>query len=459
MKKKIAIFSFLLFSLTAGWGVSLSVVKRVEGLHFYNFYRSFEAGEGIGVIGYYSHTATPREIEKARRELQQLIERGIARQKGEFEKQLEKGMEKFNPPLWLSGFFPKEVGKEGGKWLFITLLKWAPKIGRFETPVGKLGEVGIIVVEGEKVRKIPLGVEAPVMDISISPSRKIAVLLDYSVNRKLVGRLLILTSSGQKIGEWLFPNLTYQIEFAPGEGQEILALLFTNPSSRWWQEKGIRFFDWKRGKFLPYYLTFKGAGSPGKGGVDIGFDYRPPYFQFTSSALITADGKLHSYPSLRPLPRRLPPMGLWWGVSPDSFYLISDRTIWETGSWKRVGKLPFSPYSFSFSPATSTLWITFPFMAGGEFKLPSLGKIRELKKVVAPTPLPSGKWVVGVSHTPPLKILLFRVKKERRELLTPADAVASYPLPSDRVVGILPLSSTHFGVITPNHFLLFKITP
>lgn len=431
------------------WGVTLTPIGEVTGVHFYNFYRSFEsrptsAGWVTGV-GYYTHTATPEEIAEARHHLEALIREGV--EKRGFQQKLEKGIgegfQKFSPPTWLRGFFPPSEAEKIGKWLFGALLKWGAKVGEFETPVGRLGKVGIVVVKGGKIEKVELGVETPVMDLAISPTGEIGVLLDCSTGRQLAGRVVLLGKNLKKEGDWLFKNLTFQLEFAPGEGEKVLALLFTDPTSRWWEGKGIRFFNYKTGQFLKRFLLFSGPGTPGKGGLEQGFDYHPPYFQFTATQLITSDGKVHFYPSLQPV-THLGKLGLWWGVSEDGEYLLSDRTLYKTEKCQKLPPLPRYPYTFQFTKGA--LWVTFSPGGAVQFSLPSLKQGVQIGEMVAPTPV--GEWVVGVSRRPPLQLLLFK-KGE--------GIVARYPLQFKKVVALLPAGPDEVVAVGRDRLLLLKI--
>ncbi|MEO1942180.1 MAG: hypothetical protein ABGW77_04725 [Campylobacterales bacterium] len=439
----------LLIGVGMVWGVSLTPIGKVEGVHFYNFYRSFEScptsAGWITAVGYYTHTATPEEIAEARGHLEALIGEGVKRRgfQQKLEKGLEEGFKKFSPPQWLEGFFPKEWAKEAGKWLFTTLLKYGAKIGEFETPVGRLGKVGVTVIKNGKIEKVELGVETPVSDLAISPTGEIGVLLDCSSGQQLAGRVVLLNRDLKKEGDWLFKNLTFQLEFTPGEREHLLALLFTNPTSRWWKEKGIRFFNYKKGQFLKKFLLFSAAGTPGTGGLDRGFDFHPPYFQFTPTQLITADGRVYSYPSLQ-LEAQLEKMGFWWGVSEDGSYLLSDRTLYETKKWRKLPSLRRYPYTFQF--AGEHLWVTFPPEGALQFSLPSVKKESQIREMMAPTPV--GEWVVGVSRRPPFQLLLFK-KGE--------GIVARYPLQFKKVVALLPAGPDKVVAVGRNQLLLLKI--
>lgn len=597
---------------------NLSVVAHTEGLSFFNFYRSFRVGrvgkgKVIGIVGYYTSSASFQQVVTAQKEFNRILLNQFKRQKWKRDY-----FKQFNPivrkrikspllPPWMGSPIPsrwiglreleqKQIGvKKKSPTLFLEILKRRVQIGgnppfegRFQAFSKKVfpfqfpvGEVGILIISSTGVRKIPLGVGTPIVDITVSITGKIGVLLDCSVGREKIGELIVLKPDGTPIGKWIFPNLSYQIDFTPinpslplkYQGHTLL-LLFTNPRlkivsiRKRVEEVGLGFFNIKTGHLspppvkgpirftIPVISTVDGTGM-GKREVDgtgmgkrekgiigrqmerdgvskIGFGslnsdktfgknrsivqkienlpiFYPPLFQFTATTLITIDGEVYRYPTLKFL-KQLPglvkifPLGQW-GVSGDNRYLLIDKTVYKIDNLVPVAQLSKSPLFYTFNG--QELWITTstlsalhfhlpdstclvnstskstsnpsstanstPIFQKGYLSLPLLQPVEKIPNLFLPTPLSKHK-LVGIIPSNPLKVALFDLSLIHSNFINPSlisqtpipskpftsqsfsvKPVATYSLPENRVITLFPLDKRRFVVVTPHHLFVFKI--
>ena len=242
------------------WGVELQDVKRPTGIYYFT---PALGNEEFTAFGYVSKVRPTREeVEEQKRELEAIIEGGIKREYGSWEnyrKQMEKvgkeaAKEAKSAPEWAKVLMPPAVVQKAVPLLLEGALRYA--ISHPEAaaePVGNVGECGILLFQGESYKKIPLGINMPVVWMSYAPNGKfLAILSDASVQKRgryvTMGKIDILElAKARVVKSYLLANVVDQLEFTP-DGKRI-AFLVQNPKK--WSQKVMRFIEvgsWKISK-------------------------------------------------------------------------------------------------------------------------------------------------------------------------------------------------------------------
>ena len=259
-------------------------VEKIPGAFYFTpaaFSKEF------ALFGYASKiTPTPEELEAEKKRINKIIDESVKQGYGSwenFEKEMRKAGEKATKkeekeaPAWLKYLLPPSLIKEAAPLLMkgaLLYVKAHPEASR--EPIGNVGETGIIIVSRwGNVTKIPLGINAPVESIAVSPDGKMAaVLTDMSFEDKN-GRLHILGEISlidlrwkEKIYSRIFANLAGHIAFVPGTNW--LAFDY-HTDMHDFGKQDVRFFDIKTKRILKYNFHTLGNGSGSIHGKDIDY--------------------------------------------------------------------------------------------------------------------------------------------------------------------------------------------
>ncbi|BDY12844.1 WD40 repeat domain-containing protein [Hydrogenimonas cancrithermarum] len=307
----------LLFA-TAIWAAPFEQTRQIQIPGTYYFTPARSGGEWAA-FGYVSKVEpTPEELEAHEKRMRTIIDEGIRREYGSWEK-YEKAMreagrkaaarEESGAPSWVKRLMPPAVVQEAVP-LFLkgalTYAKSHPEASK--EPIGNLGETGVILVSGRgEWRKVALGIDQPVLSLDFSPDgRELAVLTDLSVEDSKgryhpVGRIDVLAvPSGKRLYSAIFANAVDEVCFT-SDG-ESLTFLVENPKK--WNQKALRFIDRKTWRLEKRTLLFDSRDSSGEA---FGKSYRVPHYRFSPNgervALLLKDGGIGLFDtkSLRPV--------------------------------------------------------------------------------------------------------------------------------------------------------------
>lgn len=272
-------------------------VKKIPGAFYFT---PSASSKEFALLGYMSKiTPTPEEIEAEKERINAIIDEGVKRGYGSWDN-LEKAMREAGEqsaqsvrkeaPQWVRSLIPPSLVKEAVPLLMKGALLYAkahPEAMR--EPVGNVGETGVIVVNSwGKVTKIPLGINAPVLSIDISPDGwTAAVLTDMSFEDEN-GRLhplgeisLIDLKSRTRTHSWIFANLAEHVAFVPGAN--MLAFdCYTDMKD--FSKREVRLIDLKHKQVTKHHFHIIGSGS----GSIFGKKVRYPGFIFAPNKPIVA---------------------------------------------------------------------------------------------------------------------------------------------------------------------------
>ncbi|SMC18743.1 hypothetical protein SAMN02746041_00516 [Desulfacinum hydrothermale DSM 13146] len=187
------------------------------------------------LFGYMSKiTPTAQEIDEEKRRIHAIIDEAVRNgygNWGNFEKAMRDAGEQSGQdvrkeaPPWVRSLTPSSLIKEAVPFLMKGSLSYAKAHAEAtRDPVGSVGETGVIMVDPwGGVAKVPLGMNAPVVSIDISPSGWMAAVLTDMSFEDENGRLhplgeisLIDLRSKTRTYSWIFANLAERVAFVPG---------------------------------------------------------------------------------------------------------------------------------------------------------------------------------------------------------------------------------------------------
>ncbi|WP_457596905.1 hypothetical protein [Hydrogenimonas sp.] len=247
---------------------------RVEGAHYFAPAASSERFAAFGYVA--KAKPTPEEVAREGRRLQKILDRALEREYGGW-KGYEEAMEKAGEeaagrageaPAWARALMPPSLVKEAVPLLMKGALRWAlAHPGARREPFGDLGETGVVLLDREgRAKKIPLGVNQPVVSLAFSPDgTHLAALCDMSTedgNGTLHTAAKIAwidIEKGTVERWWAFANAGDELHFA--DGGKRLAFLVRNPKNR--EEMAIRFVDPESGRLQKGAILFQGGDFSG----------------------------------------------------------------------------------------------------------------------------------------------------------------------------------------------------
>ena len=213
MRKMVLLLAMSL--LAAAWGAPYHPEKTltVPGAYFLTPALS---SPRFAVFGYIAKTRpTPEEIEAESARIRQIIESGIRREYGSWEKYGEAmkraGKESAakaasEEPAWARTLMPPSLIEKAVPLFMKGVLQWAMAHPEARTePFGNVGETGILLLDGKGgYTKIPLGIDQPVVSLDISPDgRYVAALCDMSTEDEsgrlhTAGRIVLVDRKGKR---------------------------------------------------------------------------------------------------------------------------------------------------------------------------------------------------------------------------------------------------------------------
>ena len=248
----------------------------------------------FAIFGYMAKiTPTPEEIEAERKRISAIIDHSVEQGYGSwenFEKEMKRAGEEIASEMErqersrLQALMPPSLVKEAVPLLMkgaLLLAKTHPEMMR--EPVGNLGETGIIIVDsGGNTTKIPIGINAPVTSIAISPdNRRAAILTDMSYEDESgrlhpVGEISLIDLVGKRrIKSWIFSNLAGHLALVPSMPDMLALDLLVDMKD--FGKKELVFLDLKTGRInAKHHFPINGQGSASIFGKDI--DYPGFYF-------------------------------------------------------------------------------------------------------------------------------------------------------------------------------------
>ncbi len=271
----ILVITFILFSFIPVWGQPFTPykVEKIPGTYYYT---PSASSKEFAVFGYVSKiTPAPSEIEAERRRISAIIDETVKKSYGSWQNMnmaLKNGGHntfdeiRAKASSWLQYLLPPTLIKETVP-LFIkgALLyaKTRPEVMR--EPVGNVGETGVVVVDkGGRVSNIPLGINAPVVSISISKDARLAaVLTDMSVEDEKgrlhpLGEISILNLDTKKrVRSWIFANIAQKVAFTPLPN---VIALDCYKDKKDLSKRQLFFLNLKDGSLLKYRFDFCAGG-------------------------------------------------------------------------------------------------------------------------------------------------------------------------------------------------------
>ena len=283
----ILVIPFILFSVIPVWGQPFTPfkVEKIPGTYYYT---PSASSKEFAVFGYVSKiTPTPSEIEAEKRRISAIIDESVRTNYGSwqnmdraFKKEGHKTLDEIEAkaPSWLRYLLPPTLIKETVP-LFIkgALLYAKAHPEAMREPVGNVGETGILVVDkGGSVSKIPLGINAPVVSISISKNARLAaVLTDMGVEDEK-GRLhplgeisIIDLDIKKRVRSWIFANIAQRVAFTPLPN---VIGFDCYKDMKDLSKRQLCFLNLKDGNLLKYRFDFCAGGSGDIFGKTIHYD-------------------------------------------------------------------------------------------------------------------------------------------------------------------------------------------
>ena len=242
---------------------------------------------------------TPEEIEKERRKIRAIIRNGIIREYGSwgnYEKEMQKAGQavaedaKSSASARLRRLMPPELIEKSVPALLKGALLWVMAHPESQTrPFGNVGETGVVVVERNgRVRKIPIGIDQPVVSITFSPDgTKLALLSDMSSEDEkgdlhIAGRISVIdTHTYRVVQEWVLSGAADEIRFTP-DGR-YLAFLTQEPADR--SRKTLHLIDTRTWRITPGVMPFSSRDTAGS---HFGKAFRRAHFRFCCGGKMVA---------------------------------------------------------------------------------------------------------------------------------------------------------------------------
>lgn len=275
------LFSLLLWAPLLLWAnvYELYTVKKIPGAFYFT---PAVSSKEYAIFGYVSKiTPTPEELEAERKRINAIIDGAVKEGYGSwenFEKEMEKAgegaaqKESKEAPSWVKSLLPPSLIKNAVPLLMKGALLYAKTHPEASTePIGNVGETGIVIVdEWGNVTKIPLGLNAPVSSIAVSPDGKMAaVLTDMSFEDEkgylhVLGEISFIDlTTKTRIYSRIFANLAGHIAFVPGTPVDTYWLAFDYYTDmKDFGKKDVRIFDFKTKEILKYcYHTYGNASA------------------------------------------------------------------------------------------------------------------------------------------------------------------------------------------------------
>ncbi|GEM_PF-3300962 len=366
---------------------------------------------------------TEEEFKAAQERLRKIVDEGIKRQYGSYEnyyKEMEKigeeaGEEyKKEAPGIIKDIMPPSFIKEGVPFFTKAMILLAKNLPYFSTPIGNLGETGVVIVHRDlSTTAVKLGLNEPVDSMDFSPDGKLlAVLTDLSYEDKggkthIVGKVsLIETATGKVLAQWIFKSVRREVKFTP-DGK--IALLYYPWD--WKKERKIFFIDTGTLKVEDRALVTKFYnGTGGVGSVTVKW----PVLKFSPSgkymAVMCSPGilKVFKYPELTLYFETPAGYGPWFFSPDEKYLLVSSGKLWDLTTRNLVGEIGKSigmkrfPGILDARFKGDRLYITDGIGFLRLLSLPSLHQIRQsgfYSKISLINLSPDGKYVVSLYST------------------------------------------------------------
>ena len=318
------------------------------------------------VTGYMSKIEpTPAEIEVEKKRIRTIIEEGIRKEYGgwaNYRQAMKKAgeetaaHERKEAPRWVRRLMPPSLVERAVPLLMEGALRFAMAHPELQsTPIGNVGETGLLILDdAANVRSVPLGLDAPVADIDISPDGRLAAAIidmsyeDAAGTAHTVGKIsLIELPSGKILHESIFANALDEVRFT-GDGK--LAFMIQNPKK--WEEKAVRFIDLHRWKLekraLPFSFGHYAANINGFAKHATAFHTWPD--RHLLGLVDDGDLLLYDTHSLTKI-RKIPHTGAWLLRAHSHPWVLSlSGPLWDLTSGRRLATLS-SPMKMGFASA------------------------------------------------------------------------------------------------------------
>ena len=300
MKRVFLTLVLVLFPLLA-WAIVFTpyAVKKIPGKFYFTPALS---SSNFALFGYVSKiNPTPEEIKAEKKRITTIVDEGIKKEYGSwenFEKVMQKAGEKASQKMQQESsalfkiLMPPSLVKKAVPLLLEGALLFAkahPEARR--EPIGNVGETGVIVVDkAGGITKIPLGLNAPVTSIDISPDGwKAAVLTDMSFEDKagqlhVMGEISLIDLRAKKrTRSWVLANLAGHVAFVPTVANLLAFTCYTDV--RDFAKQELVFLDLKSGRLKKKRgFPIVGSGS----GLIYGKSVHYPGFKFAHDKPIVA---------------------------------------------------------------------------------------------------------------------------------------------------------------------------
>ncbi len=350
---------FLGFALALG--ASRPLLREVYSLQKYLkfegkfYFTPMAEGPQALAFGYVSKVKpTEEELKAARERLKRIVDEGIRRQYGSYERYYkemervgEEAGEKYRreAPAIIRDIMPPSLIKEAVPFFMKAMVLMVRNLPYVSTPIGNFGETGVVILKDDlSLKVISLGINEPVEDLEFSPDgRLLGVLSDMSYEDEkgklhILGKVsLVEVETGKVLAQWIFREVRRELHFTP-DGK--LALLYYPLDGK--RQRKIFFINLETLKIEDQALPLNFFNGEGK---MEGISFKEPIMKFSPGGkyltVMLSEGILQvfSYPGLKPLFKIKAGYGPWF-FSPEGKYLLTSAgELWDLSSRSPVGNV------------------------------------------------------------------------------------------------------------------------